>query len=281
MIYRTKAELHKKDFFDTELQRYINTCRSNPRRHPNFDAENAEALLRLLFYDYDRTEKSITRYSVQDFLLMQIAKKLIFDVPNGKKTVNDVSKLNIDMFKLKEISPEFQGLLSESVSITLDVMEGYSVTWFTKIKDYARIFRLYKDQRLAALLKLLPKGNYKSEDIEWEFGNYDRKRIEAFRLVLDLERKAVKIPSVKAALDKYISGEKHSNFNVILTALLDHLGFSDADKTELGMITTIRNSFAHGDYPDVGTKPSSLKEASNNILDTLNKLIEKVNAKMK
>lgn len=281
VIYRSKAELHKNGFFDTELQRYIKTCKSNPRRHPNFDAENAKAILKRLFYDYDRTEKAITRYSVQDFLLMQIAKKLIFDTKDGKKTENDVSKLNIDMFKLKEISPEFQGLLSESVSITLDVMEGYSVTWFTKIKDYARIFRLYKDQRLAALLKLLPKGNYKSEDIEWEFGNYDRKRIEAFSLVLDLERKAVKIPSVKAALDKYISEKKHSNFNVIFEALLDHLHFGDAEKKQLQMITTIRNSFAHGDYPDVGTKPSSLKEASNNIIKTLNELIEKVKSKMK
>ena len=280
VIYRSKAELHKKGFFDTELQRYINTCKSNPRRHPNFDAENAKAILKRLFYDYDRTEKAITRYSVQDFLLMQIAKKLIFDTKDGKKTENDVSKLNIDMFKLKEISPEFQGLLSESVSITLDVMEGYSVTWFTKIKDYARIFRLYKDQRLAALLKLLPKGNYKSEDIEWEFGNYDRKRIEAFRLLLDLERKAVKIPSVKAALDKYFSEKKHSNFNTIFEALLDHLGVSDTEKAELQMIITIRNSFAHGDYPDVGQKPSSLKDASNNIIAKLNELIDKVKAKM-
>jgi hypothetical protein len=202
-------------------------------------------------------------------------------VPNGKKTVNDASKLNINMFKLQEISPEYKGILSEIVSITLDVQDGYTVTWNTKIKDYARIFRLYKDQRLAALLKLLPKGNYKAEDIQWEFENYDRKRIEAFRLLLDLERNAVKIPSVKAALDKYIAEKGKSNFNTIFTALLNHLGFSDTEKAELDMITTIRNSLAHGDYPDVGTKPSSLKEASNNILDTLNKLIEKVNAKMK
>ncbi len=280
VIYRSKAELHKKGFFDTELQRYINTCRSNPRRHPNFDAENAEALLRRLFHDYDRTEKAITRYSVQDFLLMQIAKKLIFDTKDGKKTENDVSKLNIDMFKLREISPDFQGLLSESVSITLDIMDGYSVSWDTKIKDYARIFELYKDQRLVALLKLLPKGNYKAEDIQWEFGNYDRNRIEAFRLLLDFECKAVKIPSVKAALDKYISVNKHSTFNVIFEALLDHLHFSGTEKKQLQMITTIRNSFVYGDYPDVGEKPSFPQEASNNIIRKLIELIKKVSDKL-
>ena len=112
---------------------------------------------------------------------MQIAKKLIFDIPEGKKTANDASKLNIKLFKLQEISPEYKGILSEIVPITLDIKEGYSVTWQTKIKDYARIFKLYKDQRLIALLSLLPEGNYKAEDIQWEFDNFDRKRIEAFK----------------------------------------------------------------------------------------------------
>ena len=279
--YRTKAELHDKGLFYKEVKLYIRNCKSNLRKHPKFSEDTTLNLLRCLFRDYDRTEKTITRYSMQDFLLMQIAKKLIFNTKNGKIIENDVSKLNIDMFKLKEISPVFQGLLSESVSITLDIKDkdlpdGYTVTWFTKIKDYSRIFKLYKDQRLAALLKLLPKGNYKAEDIQWEFENYDRKRIEAFRILLDLERWAVKISSVKAALYAYVDAKRHSNFDVIFEALLDHLRFSDAEKEQFQMVIDIRNSFAHGDYLDVGEKPSFLQESSNNIIKKLSELIKKV-----
>ena len=285
--YRSKEELHKKGFFEAELKQYIRNCQNDPKKRRTFDADSAKEKLRGLYYDYDRTEKAITRYSVQDFLLMQIAKKLIFDIPEGKKTVNDASKLNIKLFKLQEISPEYKGILSESVPITLDIKEGYSVTWQTKIKDYARIFKLYKDKRLkknkedeTTLLTLLPKGNYLAEDIQWEFENFDRKRIEAFKLVLDLEREAVKIPSVKAAANECVTETGHSNFDVIFSALLDHLKCSETEKAELKMITDIRNSFAHGDYLDIGIKPATLKDASNNIIAKLNELIDKVKAKM-
>lgn len=284
--YRTKSELHtqgydSKDLYKAELKKYISKCKSDKRKHPDFEEESATTKLNHLFNDYDRTEKAITRYSVQDFLLMQIAKKLIFDIPDGKKTKNDASQLNIELFKLEQISPEYQGILSESVQITLDIKDGYTVTWETKIKDYARIFKLYKDRRLSALLSLLPKGNFSAKDIQDEFGNFDRNRIEVFKLILDLEREAVKIPSVKSDLDRCIAETGHSNFNTIFTALLNHLGFSDTEKTELQMITNIRNAFAHGDYLDIGVKPATLKDASNNIIAKLNELIEKVKNKMK
>lgn len=281
--YRTKAELHKKGFFEAELSQYIYNCKKDPKKHRDFDEESATTKLKSLFNAYDRTEKAITRYSVQDFLLMLIAEKLLFNqqIKKGKKQGDALSTLSIDLFKLQNIGPDYdKALLSEIVEIPINLQNGYTVTWETKIKDYARIYKIYGDRRLPKLLGLLPKGNYQAEDIRWEFDNYDRKRIEVFSLLLDLEKKALQIPSVKEANDQYVAENGHANFNTIFAALLDYLGFNDTEKAELQMIIDIRNSFAHGDYLDIGTKPASLKDASNNIIAKLNELIDKVMAKM-
>ena len=281
--YRTKAELHKKGFFEAELSQYIYNCKKNSKKHPNFEEVSAKAKLKILFNAYDHTEKAITRYSVQDYLLMLIAEKLLLNqqIKKGKKQGDALSTLSIDLFKLQNIGPDYdKALLSEIVEIPINLQNGYIVTWETKIKDYARIYKIYGDRRLPKLLGLLRQGNYQAEDIRLEFDNYNRNQIEVFKQLLDLEEKALKIPSVKEVNDQYVAENGHANFNTIFTALLNHLGFSDTEKTELQMIIDIRNTFAHGDYLDIGTKPATLKDASNNIIAKLTKLIDKVKAKM-
>lgn len=295
--YRTKDELHfktannsdqkfdSKDLFKQELAKYIRICKANPKKYRDFDAKTATTKLNHLFNNYDNTEKAITRYSVQDFLLMLIAEKLLLNqqIKKDKKRNNEKIEISIDSFKLKGIAPDSdKGLLSETVEIPIQLPKpnGYTVTWTTKIKDYSRIYKLYNDRRFLSLLGLLPKGNYPAEDIMREFENYDRNCIEAFKRILNFERKALKITSVKAANDQYVAENGRSNFYTILDALLNHLGFCGAERDKYLMINYFRDKYAHYQYPEEGLTLTSLKDASNKMFDKLNDLVDEINNKI-
>lgn len=226
-----------------DIKRRAKQSDRNKQRIPNKEFENG--LTKILANnrnDYQKTEKVIRRYKVQDALLFLMAEHwLTLNIENfaGKQ------------FKLKNIMPDSDnGILSEVMPI--DFRFYMNNTWYTihsdamKIKNYGDFYTLIHDKRLSSLLELVGSATIEKESIETEFENYDDSRYEVVKLVFDLEKLVYeKYPDMK----NYPVEKDKFNFGVLLNELVTRGEFTQNDTW---VLSQIRNAFSHNSYPKTG-----------------------------
>ena len=192
--------------------------------------------------DYQKTEKVIRRYKVQDALLFLMAKDVL----------TKYAEYDGDMFRLKEIMPDSdKGILSVIMPMTFTFeKDGEKITIKSngmKLKNFGDFFPLANDRRLVKLSRLIGTNTISKEDLEEEFKNYDQCRPEMASLILDIE---------KYAFDKYPQLEKKlksSNNKVYFGDIIETLKHdAKIDDVSGFILQKIRNAFEHNDYPDRG-----------------------------
>ena len=200
--------------------------------------------------EYQKAEKVIRRYKVQDALLFMLAKDTLFKQP---------VEVDDERFKLKDIMPDGEkGILSEVVPMDFRFMvpvrekgcwdvQYMSATLHSdemKIKNFGDFFALARDKRMKTLLPLVGYEVQK-KDIEDEFDKYDDCRPELIAMVLDFERWAYETyPELKELVTDNV------NYGSLFSALLGQLqNMNELTSEEKYALTGIRNAFCHNSYP--------------------------------
>lgn len=189
--------------------------------------------------EYQKNEKIIRRYKVQDALLFLLA----------KKSLTEMADFDGNKFKLKEIMSDTEkGILSEIMPMTFTFEKGgkrYTITSEgMKLKNYGDFFVLANDKRLYRLLKIVGSSTVSKEDLMEEFKKYDQSRPKVVGLVFDLEKWAFDTyPELLARVDR----KDKVDFKAVLDVLIKN---NNIDSKQLYVLKTIRNAFDHNDYPD-------------------------------
>ncbi|MCM1078330.1 MAG: type VI-B CRISPR-associated RNA-guided ribonuclease Cas13b [Bacteroidales bacterium] len=214
--------------------------RSNGRSEEDME-ESLDRRIAHASNDYQKSEKTIRRYKVQDALLFMMVKKVLTataDFDGGK-------------FKLKEIMPDAdKGILSEMMPMTFRFTKGgkkYTIkTDSIKLKNYGNFFVLANDKRLPPLMELVGTDTVSKEQLEEEFRNYDTCRPEVVSLIFDVEKWAFdNYPELQQMVDNY---EK-----VDFKRIIDILGTNNNIGRQQGyVLRQIRNAFDHNGYPEKG-----------------------------
>lgn len=199
--------------------------------------------------EYQKAEKVIRRYKVQDALLFMLAKNTLF---------NSV-EVDDERFKLKDIMPDGEkGILSEVVPMDFRFMvpvrekgcwevQYMSATLHSdemKIKNFGDFFALARDKRMKTLLPLVGYEVQK-KDVEDEFDKYDDCRPELVAMVFDFERWAYETyPELKGLVT---DNENHGSLFSVLLGQLQNM--NELTSEEKYALTGIRNAFCHNSYP--------------------------------
>lgn len=210
--------------------------------------------LRAARREWDKNERAIRRYKVQDMVLFLLAKRLLAldSLPDGG-----------DM-RLAALSPfagdEGKGNILDMpmrFSVRLPLSDGRSVCITQpdlKPKNYGDFYAFLNDTRLDTLIGYLARGADDVEidrgTLESEFGEYDVMRPEVFRLIHDIERSIyerfraqfeAKVPEVYYFTGANGKAQRLNNFNNLLSLATDAL-----DAHEL--LTEVRNAFSHNRF---------------------------------
>lgn len=191
--------------------------------------------------DYQKTEKMIRRFKVQDALLFLFAKLSLFEEGLNSRDIRD----RRSKFKLKDIMPDSdRGILSEQLDVTMNLEGNYSINAHgLKIKNYGDLLKLKYDKRMKTLLPLVPGRTVEKDDVVEEFNNYDDMRPRIVELIMEFERKAYeKYPE----LDYFVDYHDHFDFKELLNELMRR-GSLDNEQKEI--LRKIRNAFNHNSYP--------------------------------
>lgn len=216
--------------------------------------------------DFQKSEKHIRRYKVQDALMFLMVKDSL--TKNLDFEAND--------FKLYDIMPDAEkGILSETMPMDF-VFERKGKVYTIKsnglkLKNYGDFFALAHDKRITSLLDIINSNTIDKEDIELELDNYDTSRPEVVRLVLDFEKYVyAKYPELK---NKAMQ-QDHFDFLAILIELLKK---GDLTNDEKVVLQKIRNSFSHNSYPDRGVvEIRTLPNIAKSLIDTFGKHVKKI-----
>lgn len=221
-----------------------NKIRSN-RQMRNATSEDIELILDKRLSncrnEYQKSEKVIRRYKIQDALLFLLA----------KKTLTELADFDGEKFKLKEIMPDAEkGILSEIMPMSFTFEKGGKIYTITsggmKLKNYGDFFVLASDKRIGNLLELVGSDIVSKEDIMEEFKKYDQCRPEIASIVFNLEKWAFDTyPELPARVDR----EEKVDFKSILKILLNN---KNINKEQSDILRKIRNAFDHNNYPDKG-----------------------------
>lgn len=207
--------------------------------------------------EYQKTEKLIRRYKVQDILMFMMVEKEL------KKNL-DFDAKNL---KLMDIMPDAdKGILSETMPMDFIFEKGgkkYTIhSDGMKLKNYGDFFALANDKRMVSLLDILNTDTVDKDNIEQELDNYDTCRPNAVKLILDFEKLALeKYPEMK----RLATPESHFDFKVILEQLISR---GDLNKNDTWILSQIRNAFNHNQYPKNGIiEVRTLPEIANHLLE--------------
>lgn len=257
---REKIWERRKEQAEKYIQRALKNKSKNyqPKSLPN--DEYVEGLNKGLANSrniYQKCEKHIRRYKVQDVLFFMLAKQTL------SKNLNFAAK----DFKLRDIMPDTdRGILSEIMPIDFEFKKGKKVYTIKsqgmKLKNYGDFFALANDKRLISLLEILPERTVDKDEISKEFENYDNKRPEIVRLVLEFEKYVYdKHPDIK----NLAINTEHFDFLAMLDELLAK---GDLVKNEKEVLRLIRNAFNHNIYPDRGIiEIQTLPEIANHLIE--------------
>lgn len=225
--------------------------------------------------EYQKAEKVIRRYKVQDALLFMLANETLFRSVNVDK----------GRYKLKDVMPDGEkGILSEVVPMDFcferEFRSGNSATRKLmgtihsdnmKIKNYGDFFALANDKRMVTLLPLVGEQCLVKEEVKEEFDKYDDCRPEMISMVFDFEQWAYgTYPELKELVsNKTIKGRLFSN---LLQKLLDRGELTDEEKYAL---VGIRNAFLHNSYPKDGgvVKVRTLPDIAKSLKDVFKEYI--------
>ena len=191
--------------------------------------------------EFQKNEKTIRRYRVQDALLFLLAKNTL------------TAEISFDgtKFRLKDIMPDAEkGLLSEIMPMTFIFKKNgrmYTIqSDGMKLKNYGDFFVLANDRRLGNLLQIVGSDVVSKEQLTDELRKYDRCRPDIVEIAFNLEKWAYDTyPGLQEMAVKYKSGQ----FGYILDRLLADKVISNEHKE---VLRKIRNAFDHNDYPKNG-----------------------------
>ena len=215
--------------------------------------------------DYQKSEKNIRRYKVQDALLFML-------VCDTLKAMGSISTQN---FKLKDIMPNAEkGILSKSIPMDFTFeKEGKTYTIHSdnlKLKNYGDFFAIARDKRFIPLLNILNSNVVNKDDVSEEFNNYDDVRPNLVKLVIDFEKMAYKrYPELK---NKIVTHE-HFDFSVLLNELIAKGNLTENDTY---ILSQIRNAFSHNSYPYKGViRINTLPEIAEHLIELFGEYAEK------
>lgn len=214
-------------------------------RKRNSDIEDIESVLdRRVSAErvkYQKNEKVLRRYKVQDALLFMMAKNIL----------TEQADFDAEQFKLKEIMPDAdKGILSQIMPMTFTFTKGgrqYTITSEgMKLKNYGDFFVLANDKRIEALMELIETDSVDKDALTEELGHYNNCRPKVVKLVLDLEKWAFeRYPELKA---RRKSGED-IGFYKIMELLCSE---NKMNRQQSYILRKIRNAFEHNVYPEKG-----------------------------
>lgn len=225
--------------------------------------------------EYQKTEKVIRRYKVQDALLFMLANETLF------RSV----KVDKGRYKLKDVMPDGEkGILSEVVPMDFcferEPRSGNSATRKLmgtihsdnmKIKNYGDFFALAYDKRMETLLPLVGEQCLVKEEVKEEFDKYDDCRPEMISMVFDFEQWAYgTYPELKGLVSNETT--KGHLFSNLLQELLGKGELTDEEKYAL---VGIRNAFLHNSYPKDGgvVKVRTLPDIAKSLKDVFKEYI--------
>lgn len=218
--------------------------------------------------DFQKSEKTIRRYKVQDALLFMMVNSMLTEHVDfaGKK------------FKLGDIMPDSdKGILSEIMPMDFIFEKGgkrYTIhSNGMKIKNYGDFFALANDKRIEPLFNILSEVTIDKEELESEFDNYDTCRPTVVKLVFDFEKMAFgKYPELQKRVE---DGEK-IDFTAILKLLKSVDGLSEDDAK---ILSQIRNAFDHNQYPKQKQiiRIKTLPDVAKNLVELFDNHAKKLN----
>lgn len=187
--------------------------------------------------EYQKCEKTIRRFKVQDTLLFVLA----------KKALTNFADYNGERFCLNDITPEGdKGILSQLMPMIFRFEKKGKVYTIKsesmKPKNYGDFFVIANDNRICNLLDLIEDNIVSKEDIDKELQKYDQCRPEMAKLVLDLEKWTYsKSPGLMY--------KEKVQFKDVLDELCKHTNLTERQKF---VLSRVRNAFEHNDYPEKG-----------------------------
>lgn len=205
--------------------------------------ENAQRQLVRARHDFQRDERAIRRYKVQDALLFLLAKMELTKTADfeGKK------------FKLRDIVPDAdKGILSEVMPMRFSFERNgqrYTITSEgMKLKNFGDFFPLAADKRLPNLLQLVGSGTVDKEKLTEEFNRYNLYRPKIATLVFDLEKFVYDRFPEAVQYVKDTKAWRGVQFGDVLQILASQ---NELNPQQSEMLRVIRNAFDHNNYPDV------------------------------
>ena len=236
-IWEKRSEL-KAAYKEWALPR-LSKNRDTERLSPAKKSELLDARIAKCRNEYQKNEKIIRRYKVQDALMFMMVKDMF-----GKGVFTAESK----EFALSAITPDAKrGILSEVIPIDFKFsMDGKTYTIHSngmKIKNYGDFYKLINDKRMKSILKIITHNVIDKDLLEKEFSSYDDKRPEAIEIVFEFEKAAY---SKYPELEELVLSENHFDFGTLLRELQAKKVLSQNDGHYLSQI---RNAFSHNSYP--------------------------------
>ena len=262
---KIKAEL---DAVNTRLNRFGKPSITRLRKtEEEAIRSQAKTKLRILYKEYDDSERAIRRYMVQDILVWMMAKDILLG--SGK-----MNNAEIEKAKLADVLPASAESILEmevpfEVTLRIPLHGKHNQEQYTdltirqetpiKLKRYGEFFRYNGDSRLASLVALLKKRLntddvsivVDKEKLNDEFERYDLQRSEIFGMVHQLEASVFdKCPELlkkpAADADEATRGRYYfndfpvrQNFN----EMLHRAGVVDSR-----LLIEVRNAFSHNSY---------------------------------
>lgn len=207
--------------------------------------------------EYQKNEKLIRRYKVQDAVMMMMVKEMFKH-----------SSFTIDSkhFSLAHITPDAErGILSEVIPIDFCFSIGgkeYTIhSNGMKIKNYGDFHKIINDRRIKSLLNILRHPVVNKELLETEFRNYDDMRPEAVKVIFEFEKAAFEKHPELITLAK---NAKHFDFKALLAELQNQ---NDLTTDNGDCLKLIRNAFNHNGYPTDLKITSNIPEIATDLIN--------------
>lgn len=181
-----------------------------------------------MYNDMCGTEKTIRRYKIQDFILLEMAKHILQEYDKESKW---------DLIKMQDISATSQkNILEKPVSFAFKIKSGNNYNKrikvdSIKVKDMSKVDRIKSDNRIPTLLDLILSNDISLESIQKELENYDSEQKNIFVDIAEIED---------------LAGASGGNFGNLLRGI--NSGYSVLDLNDSKLLVNIRNSFSHNSY---------------------------------
>lgn len=225
MLIRKNEKSIRKD-----IESYVN-------RQRKYEQLQIRKALSGMLTSLKNVETDLKRQKTEDMLLFLIAQRILIA---SNERGNDVVRFDaFSSMKLRDLLSD--NVLSHPIRLSIKVKSHRGINKIIyqddiKLKNYSQFYRFLSDRRLPTLLDLTYEKNISRKTIEEEFSNYDKVHPYVLQEVFNYESEYLKT----------LPEEEH----------IDRLKFSDIInnddllKSHSDLLVEIRNSFAHGHYPN-------------------------------